>query len=249
MENVKRMNKASEVSLLTFDSELFGFTVGRCSLSEQADLSLLKRNIVRQKVKLIYLFSQQSLNIIDIENNLDVSVSYSDEKVIFSKNILNNDSYYSHLNIQTNVWHDSSLQSLYALAKASGEHSRFFLDTRIERVKADKLYSLWLEKSLNFDIADEIYISGIQKPTGLLTVKFQNDAAYVGLLAVDVAHRGKGLARDLLLHMEMQCSERNTIQIVVPTQRVNNDACNFYRKSGYIEKESSFIYHCWSQNA
>lgn len=98
---------------------------------------------------------------------------------------------------------------------------------------------------MSFDIADVIYIAGRGKPTGLLTVKYSDHTANVGLLAVDEDCRGQGVASQLLASLEHSCLEKGIDIILIPTQRNNKNACEFYAKAGFNKTSASVRYHCW----
>lgn len=242
------MNKANCCKLLAFDSQLFGVKTALCTINNRIAFDDVKSYLLKHEVDLAYLTSKTPLSTFKIENSLPYSVSYIDEKVLFEKEVEENPILDLNIKIKTNQWVKSEIQQIQSLALTSGQFSRFFLDQRLQKNKAEELYKIWIDKSLNFEIADEIYLSGDKDISGLLTVKFSEDQAQVGLLAVDLKYRGQGIAKKLIIHMENQCKAKGIATISIPTQRINNTACEFYLNSGYSEVESSFIYHCWKSN-
>lgn len=233
---------------LEFDSKLFHEKIASCEVTSDNDYKKIKRLFDTKKIDLLYLKSKTSISQTKIIKKLDCTLSYVDEKVLFQKQFNTLQSILKNTIIHTNSWDEFDMKFIENLAIASGKYSRFFLDPLINKDCSIELYLLWLRKSLSLELSDEIYISGGNIPSGLLTVKFSNEIATVGLLAVDERFRGQGIASALLLHMQNTCIKKNIHTIQIPTQRVNNTACKFYLKSGYKEVSSSFIYHCRKKN-
>jgi len=242
------MNKINCCKLLAFDSQLFGKKIARCTINNRADFDDVKSYLLKHEIQLAYVTSKTPLSTFEIENSLPYSISYIDEKVLFEKKVDEKPILGININIKTNQWVQSEVQQIQSLALASGQFSRFFLDQRLQKNKAEELYKIWIDKSLSFEVADEIYLSGDEGVSGLLTVKFSEEQAQVGLLAVDLKYRGQGIAKKLMIHMENQCKAKGVATISIPTQRINNTACEFYLNTGYSEVESLFIYHCWKSN-
>ena len=231
---------------LDFDSELFKFPVASINLKKSGNLDLLADKVRENTPILFYLFNDEPLSIKKIEDKTGYIVSYHEERVIYvhsPKNMAKDDDC-----IKINQWQVEDISSIYQLGLASGEYSRFILDNKIPRAVFEQLYKLWVEKSLNNMIADDIILFKQDLIEGILTVKYTNQVAKVGLVAVNKNSRGLGIGKKLLRSVENQAFKLNNRQIIIPTQRINKNACRFYTNSGYQELESSFIYHCWSPN-
>jgi dTDP-4-amino-4,6-dideoxy-D-galactose acyltransferase len=230
---------------LDFDSHLFSLNVNSMYVSGTEPLELIEQVIEECKFELLYLISDKPLDLKVLKENPLFRITYVDEKVVFEKQLKVETTQKLSSNIKINSWMRDDIEQLESLAISSGEFSRFFLDNKIPNDKAKELYLIWLNRSLSFEIADEIYITRKDKPTGLLTVKFLDNKAKVGLLAVDEHSRGQGIAKQLLVQLEHNCLEKGIDVISIPTQRVNENACEFYEKAGFSEINSSFIYHFW----
>jgi GNAT superfamily N-acetyltransferase len=238
--------KKNNIKILKFDSELFQLKVAQWNVNQ--NINKIKKQLHEKKIDLLYLNSDDPLSAKSIKDAIGYSAQYIDEKVTFKKTIHHSFAQEKNSNIKTNRWEGKHTQQLEKLALASGEFSRFFQDSFISKNQAKKLYLIWLKKSLSLEIADEFYIYLSPTPLGLLTVKYINNLALVGLLAVDSASRGQGIAKKLLLHLQKRCLTKKIYNIEIPTQRINTTACSFYLNSGYTEAHSSFIYHCRKQN-
>lgn len=233
---------------LTFDTALFGKKIAASFYQKKADWKTIKLLMGEDKTDLLYLNATNEIPIITIERCLNCYVSYCDEKVIFEKKLMQNNNQEAINHIQTNLWSNCDVAQLELLALDSSQYSRFFRDTKISNEHAKELYLLWINKSLTFELADDIYIfNNGSKASGLLTVKFDGVTATVGLLAVSSEYRGQGIALNLMKHMENRCIEKGIDTVFIPTQRINKIACDFYHKASYHETSSSFIYHCWKK--
>ncbi|MDO6444985.1 GNAT family N-acetyltransferase [Colwellia sp. 1_MG-2023] len=241
------MDVNQQIEFLKFDSELFKLPIASHQITKETNYDLISNEIRNSKIELLYLFSEKQQDIKEIESNIELSVTYADEKVIFEKCLEGRTKVTSSDKISLNQWNKSDLTKLESLAIASGEYSRFKLDQNLSNDENEKLYYKWLHKSLSFELADNIYIYDKEKIAGLLTVKFDVDKAVVGLLSVDEVYRGQGIAGKLLTALENDCISRGIKIISIPTQRINQNACKFYLKQGYSEIHSSHIYHCWNR--
>jgi dTDP-4-amino-4,6-dideoxy-D-galactose acyltransferase len=234
------------IQYLDFDSELFGLSVGSYTIEGEVLEDKSIENVT--DYDLIYLYTKLPKKEMGAFTLKDFSEKYIDEKVIFERLVEDIEPLKTNVSISTNKWKDFTYEKLLNLAYSSGKFSRFFLDVKFGAIKAKKMYEIWLHKSLSLDLADEVYVSGEKFPSGFLTVRFDEGLATVGLIAVDESFRGQGIGKELLNHLNNRCILNGIEKIIIPTQRVNHIACNFYRKSKYREVESSFIYHYWKEN-
>jgi len=239
---------SSEIEPLKFDTQLFHKQIASYTFSDEHELKKIEKQLSKQSIDLLYLNSSAPVSKTTIQNYLKCTISYIDEKVVFQKKVDAVQSKIIGLTIKTNDWTGSNNPQIESLALASGAFSRFFLDPLINKKHAIELYLIWLKKALSLDLADEVYTSGDDTTSGILTVKFTDNTATVGLLAVDEKFRGQGIAQNLLLHMQNRCIQNRIDTIIIPTQRINKTACDFYFKSGYREISSTYIHHCWKKN-
>ena len=107
---------------------------------------------------------------------------------------------------------------------------------------------LWLEKSLSKEIASEVFVyNDGNNEIGFITIKKVENLAIIGLLAVDTLYAGKNIGTSLMRTVENWCINNGVNEIEVATQIDNINACNFYRKNGYITKQIDYIYHYYSE--
>jgi GNAT superfamily N-acetyltransferase len=239
------MIKTDSLKILKFDSDLFHKKIALYTFTDSLQPHNLNAELKENNIDLLYVVSDTLLDKNELEKKLNCSISYIDEKIIFERKTLHSQPIEIHPEIKVNQWQGYEFNLLKALALTSGEYSRFFLDTSINQNSAEELYSIWLHKSLKYEIADEIYTLGSTKPSGLLTVSYTDNIANVGLLAVNESCRGQGAGRKLLEGLIGNCLKRGVNVISIPTQRINKSACKFYTKVGFQEVQSTYIYHCW----
>ena len=70
---------------------------------------------------------------------------------------------------------------------------------------------------------------------GFAVMRYGDDSAHLNLLAVEPAHRRRGLARKLLLWLEETALNAGTFLIGLELRAVNADAFAFYTALGYRE--------------
>ncbi len=134
-------------------------------------------------------------------------------------------------------------EALLALAYASGVYSRYRVDA-ILAPYFERLYGLWLERSLSGEIADIVYVQSENGAiNGFVTAGGGDGIVQIGLMAVDGRCRGNGIGTALLTAVASYASTSHAHEIRVAAQLANERACHFYQKNGYREYQRSYIYH------
>ena len=175
--------------------------------------------------------------------------TFEETKVTFSKTF----TILSHptLNFKTIDFDYSPQQNevFYDLAYISGQHSRFLLDPNFGKENFQKLYRIWVDNSITKKFADKIFYTAEENVvTGFVTLKKEGNAAKIGLIAVHPEFQGKGIGAKLIFDCESYCVANNIQQLLIPTQKENINACNFYLKLGYSVTEKIHIKHFWKIN-
>jgi len=218
---------------LPWDSQLFGYRVGKVEVSQLGFdlLGFLEQALV---FRLVYVISEKPILSLP-ENTILV-----DTKVTFEKAIYEIDS------LEGIEFFEGELsEKLISLAFQSGNFSRFKTDERLSNKEFEKLYLKWLERDLKtgkiivHKIADEI--------VGMITLSFHDSFSSIGLLAVDFNYRGKGIGDKLLKMAESISGSLGLKKISVQTQLKNSGAMRFYKQIGFEKTEEKFIYHYYNQ--
>jgi dTDP-4-amino-4,6-dideoxy-D-galactose acyltransferase len=231
------------VERLDWDSDFFNFNVGKvaCSDDESFDAEAFLNS--NRSFKLVYVFSKTK-----IDHGL---LKLVDDKVVLGRSL---DTNQSNKNVDDIIIKPfeariHSSNEIKKLALESGEFSRFNIDVNFKSNEYERLYTEWIEQSINKKIAFEVLVAANKNETilGFITLNKKSDTlADIGLLAVSAASRGKGIAGKLLQH-SFEIVERlgfKSIQVV--TQFNNQPAMRLYQNAGFEIKERTFVYHYWN---
>ena len=233
-----------------FDTNLFGFKVGRIDLEEEDlkdDLIVDLRRAEGDGIKLLYLIGPKyGLNrheelerledtfpgtLVDWKTFYSAPLSHWKDEEALRKDSTDSDE------IKIIKWErEDCPEALHELSLAAGIYSRFKVDRRIPEKVFEGVYGGWIKNSINKSMADETFVavhSGSGAQVGLITVKQKGHALVdIGLLAVSAQHRRKGISRKLLAQATLwarQCiGDIDGAKLQVVTQGTNHSACMAY---------------------
>jgi len=141
---------------------------------------------------------------------------------------------------------------LLALGIAAGVHSRFRTDPGIRGDAAERLFSIWTERSARRELADMVLVAKAERADkellGMVTIRQRAEVGSIGLAAVHPSARGKGIGKALLNAAHAWMVARHIVRAEVVTQRDNRTACALYEKCGYSVRSAGPYYHFWPQN-
>lgn len=224
-----------KIEYLDWDSTFFQKKTYRITVNEPLNDLLINKTIADNKAELVYIFSDSHQPFFE-----KYGMQLVDVKITYEKNVQET---FNCIDSGPVVYKGKCSESLYKLAFQSGRFSRFLTDTLLAP-KFNQLYSLWLEKSIDRTIADEVFVHYNSKNIiGFVTVKKKMSNAVIGLIAVDENYQGKGVGKKLLSVVENWCLQNKLQKIQVTTQKQNINACNFYQHNGYVVKSVEYIYH------
>ena len=230
------------VTPLEWDSGFFGLRIGKAIVSTQKELDELSymRDSLSEMYDLIYIFGN---------NDMTASVPDSilvDKKVVYTAEVTKPSCFDDHL-----LEYKDQLVSedLLKLALASGEYSRYKLDKHFPPNSYEKLYTRWIEQSVNHSIANEVFCYMVNdSPKGLITLKHDNDYGVIGLVATDSECRGMGIGSAMLQHVKHYLFTKGGKTINVATQYDNKAACHLYEKAGFTVSSCTNVWHWWLNN-
>lgn len=227
------------VQYLDWDSEFFGFRIGRADISSYQELIRLctMEAELGKQYDLIYVYCQPMVR---FEHS---NVYLVDEKTIYTKRIESQP-------ICANVcMYQDSLpnEDLYRLALISGEFSRFRNDIHFPKGSYERLYHRWIEQSVLGNMANKVFVyQQEQRICGMLTAKWDVNTANYGLLAVDTQMQGKGIGTKMMQTLENYLAhETSAITLSLSTQKNNQNACRLYEKLGFSVNGVTSVYHWW----
>ena len=136
---------------------------------------------------------------------------------------------------------------LYALALGAGRLSRFALDPQMPLGTADRMYGIWIRRSLAGEIADAVLAArdASGRAAGLATVAREQRNGVIGLVSVAPEWQGHGIGRALMVAAGAHFARAGIARVRVSTQTGNAAACALYEASGYRCTETTLVAHFW----
>lgn len=237
---------------LMWDTACFQVKIGNVEISpcQAVTLSFIKQleeNAIKQSYRLLYLRLTDGRSIDpEIQLFFQGRLFHADKKINYTKNFRLADRF-PRTAEQVKSYNNSFVTNeLYTLAFESGHYSRFRQDPHFLPGKFEKMYRLWIERSVSGEIADDVLIleeKGVVR--GMLTYRVRADRGQIGLLAVSPHIRQKGMGSLLVCEFERRMREKGIRTVEVDTQGMNRGACYFYEKQGFTVNKSINIYHLW----
>jgi ribosomal protein S18 acetylase RimI-like enzyme len=220
---------------LPFDSDLFGYPVGKFFWAPSNDESQFLSEA--EHFQLVYIFSKTPLSFSSQD------ILHVDTKLTYLKTLDNLQSTEEIKLLEKNskTKMDPHIQEvLHFLALESGAFSRFKTDPRLRQGEFEKLYRLWIKKAMS-----EGNILMAPEMAGMITFDIKGPNAQIGLIAVHPDHRRKSWGKNLVLAAETQAAAQGAISMLIPTQEANVPAVKLYSDLGYQLYERSYLYHFW----
>ncbi len=224
------------IKKLDWESTFFGYEIAKIEIFNSSNIEQIPKIISQSPFLLVQLFSKIDLSTLLKLNPIDI-------KLIYSKKLLKTRSIKNVFIKSANEDFDGSLDRL---AKEAGKYSRFKKD-KILNIKFEKMYELWMNKSLKRVLANEVLIHQNEKINGMITVKKNNNEAIISLISVKSDMNNKGIGTQLLKGVENWSIDLNLKNISVATQQENFKACAFYEKNNFTVREKIYIYHFWKK--
>jgi dTDP-4-amino-4,6-dideoxy-D-galactose acyltransferase len=234
-----------KINPLNWDTEFFGFPVASCELKEEDKIDFIRDSAINDGINLLYVVVPDCYYPHLYKQLEKLRAVKQDEKTTYIKR----DIRYTELPIGVQIEEYQNgipTPEMYELAIASGEYSRFHLDTRISENKFQEMYRLWIENSTKKQIADTVLVARIENTiVGLVTLKFKEKIGQIGIIAVASTVRGMGIGKQLMRAAENCCFQNGMDHMLVVTQAFNESACRLYDKAGFVVFKTEHIYHWW----
>ena len=224
------------IKKLDWESDFFGYEIAKIEIFDSSNIEQIPKIIFQSPFLLVQLFSKIDLSNFLKLNPIDIKLTYS-KKLLESRSLKN---------VFIKSANEDLDGSLARLAKEAGKYSRFKKD-KILNLKFEKMYELWMNKSLKRELASEVLIHQNEKINGMITVKKKNDEAIISLISVKSDMKNKGIGTHLLKGVENWSIDLNLKKISVTTQQENFKACAFYEKNNFIIREKIYVYHFWKK--
>jgi dTDP-4-amino-4,6-dideoxy-D-galactose acyltransferase len=139
------------------------------------------------------------------------------------------------------------LPVLRAMTTSAYRDSRFYYDGHFPQELCDRLYEIWIEKSLS-GYAQAVLVKGLPgQPEGFVTCDtlLPEAKGKIELVGVSSNARGRGVGQALIMKSLSWFAAQGLKSVQVVTQGRNIAAQRLYQKCGFLTKEVRFWYHCW----
>lgn len=228
-----------KIEFLSWDSDFFGLKSGRLFLSKDDEWN--EREL--EDWDLVYIFVEPE----DRTHNSILQkkgVPLIDEKITYVMDVSLQKPENDLINIYPYVSSDDD-DKVINIGIQSGLFSRFYMDTNIPKTKFEELYTIWMKRSINRELANEVLVYKTDKDQigGVITIGEKNNRADIGIIAVDKDLRGQHIGRTLVqgaINYSIQ-NEYDSLQVV--TQKMNKSACMFYESMGFSQEHLVNVYH------
>ncbi len=223
--------------MLDWDSQFFGFPVAKISTITELD------SMRQQGARLVYWSTpdpaSQALAAAAGGRLVDKKVTYQMHLGTISAEQLQFGPVTEYLETAAN-------SDLIDLSIQAGLFSRFRVDPKMDPAKFQELYTLWMKKSCNHELAKAVLVIREQvRCVAVVTVGEKNGHGDIGLVAVDASQRGKGYGQALIRAAQTWFVQHGYATSQVVTQGENVAACKLYEKCGYQAVSLEYYYHFW----
>jgi len=150
--------------------------------------------------------------------------------------------------IEVDVFDGKQPELIYQLGLSSGKYSRFATDPHFTTGEFEKLYRIWVEKSLNGQIADFILTAKVDgQVAGMVTLrKVNHNETNIGLIAVHQKCQGRGVGKALMHAAFNKAILAGATSLTVDTQGLNEAACALYKACEMRLLHTVYVYHLWA---
>lgn len=236
----------NSLEIATWDSDFFGYPIGKVRAKQiPADsLQEIKIHSAANGIKLLYLFADPSDQVSN-QSALAAGAELADQKVIYfiRTNEITVPQTDDHIELYSSPVPNSKLIDL---SIQSGLYSRYKLDKNFKNQEFERLYTAWIENSVNKKIADFTFVYRENSEIlGFITMKINGNSGQIGLIAVDETSRGKSIGKKLIFAVMNQLKQMQITDLDVATQSGNEEACQFYQRVGFTAAKRENIYHIW----
>jgi dTDP-4-amino-4,6-dideoxy-D-galactose acyltransferase len=233
-------------SILEWDSTFFGMRIARVNPNRlDAQTAAQVMDWCHQK-KVICLYFLADSNDVETIRQAEKNGFYLTDIRMTYEHPLNGleERYVPKLDIRNAVTED--LPVLRAMTGSSYGDSRFYYDGHFTQESCNRLYEIWIEKSLS-GYAQAVLVMGAPgQPEGFVTCDIMPEAkGKIGLVGVSMSTRGRGVGQALVQASLQWFAGQGLKSVQVVTQGRNIPAQRLYQKCGFLIKEVKYWYHCW----
>lgn len=245
-------SSSMRVQVLEWDSQFFGFPVGRLLELDSTDSTQAIQDSVRKSgCRVVYVGTavekpELSEHYILTQVKLHSSLREADQWSVLETQP-EGETEVAAPSLVLQPYEGTADESLVQLALQAGWSSRFCVDTRFGRAAFELLYATWIHRSCAQELADVVLTASLgQDRVGLVTAAFNPPTAQIGLIAVQSEARGLGIGRHLIAEVAKLAAASGCERLSVITQAENLPALRLYERMGFQQSQQMHWYHIWN---
>jgi dTDP-4-amino-4,6-dideoxy-D-galactose acyltransferase len=229
---------------LEWDSAFFGVRIGRIhgTLLTRNMLAEIRAWSAENQVKCLYFFAQadayETVRLAEESgfSLVDVRMTYQRQLVSGVR---------QDVSPHVRMFKPEDLASLREIAWSSHTDSRFYFDGNFPGDRCGGLFESWIERSCS-GWAEAVLV-GLQdnQPAGYITCHQIGERGTVGLAAVSVKARSRGLGTELVQSALEYFRDNRASQVKVVTQGRNRASQRLYQRCGFLLDRLELTYHWW----
>lgn len=243
----KQTSVNSLLEFLGWDTEFFGYKIGKIAAENGILPELLSESIIEAKksgFEIVYLIlppDNRQLN--DIARRF--SAKLVDKKTTFFIKLAGDRVFPLHPSVAA-YQSKKATKALLDLSLQIGNLSRFKQDKGFSPSEYERLYRTWMRRSVKRELAKEVFVyEEHDSIKGVVTLDINGDIGSIVLLGVDDKWRGQNIGFELVNASKRYFLKQNIGRLEVVTQGSNIPACNLYRKCGFDILDQKNVYHFW----
>jgi dTDP-4-amino-4,6-dideoxy-D-galactose acyltransferase len=234
-------------SILEWDSAFFGMTIARVN-PNRFDAQTVAQVIdwCKQKQVSCLYFLADSNHVETLRQAEENGFYLTDIQVTYEQSTNGlEDRYAPDPEIRMAIPED--LPVLRAMTDSSYRDSRFYYDGHFSQESCDRMYEIWIEKSLSGYAQTVLVIGAPGQPEGFVTCDtiLPEAKGKIGLVGVSRNARGRGVGQALVRESLHWFAKQGMKSVQVVTQGRNISAQRLYQNCGFLTKEVRFWYHRW----
>jgi GNAT superfamily N-acetyltransferase len=245
---------AYPVTFAQWDSQFFSFPIGNIELPKNYDKEELEATLRDAQAKYRLVFVSLLGEGPDSLALLGAQCPCYARKLFLKKEVPKNiDFNEPSIRAYTSTFCTPALERL---AVQSGTMTQFRQDPELA-AHFEQLFLTWINFAVTKELADSIWtcFEGGQH-LGLVTIRSAKQVSpdtgqvekegRIGMLAVDVKHRRRGIGSQLVRACDFWCSSLNIPTSAIATQKDNEPTIALCTKLGFQRDRVTAVYHYWS---
>jgi len=239
-----------KIKYLDWDSDFFGYKIGAVEVMPEFSDTALSPVVEAAKAKhfkLIYIKSSNNHSQLKEKKTAQFEIRLADERLTYSLPVKKATVLPAVAPCVQRYMASVPDQQLIYLALQSGAYSRFAMDPNFTNQEFTRLYTAWIIRIVAKEIPEELWVSinPENKLAGFVTVGYDQEEAYMGLIAVHENYRRTGIAHSFIQTACTRAAQAACTTLRLVTQKANLPACRLYEKSGFVLSKTEYLYHLW----